>query len=97
MRPAEEPAEITGVGNPDPLSDLRDREIRFGKQRPGRGHAAFDDPVADGASGAAPHDGGQVPRRHAQFAGHVAQRQRLAEAPVDHLEHLGQQRFTGAP
>ena len=39
----------------------------------------------------------RCPGRHAEFARHVAQRQRLAVTLVDHREHVGQQRFTAAP
>jgi hypothetical protein len=39
----------------------------------------------------------RVPRGHAQFACHITQPQRLGVTPVDHLEHLGQQRFATAP
>ena len=77
MRPAEQPAEIAGIEHPDPPGDLGDRKIGLGQQAAGFGHAAFDDPLLHGASGAAAHHGGQVSRRHADFARHVAQRQRL--------------------
>jgi hypothetical protein len=90
VRAAEQSAEVTRIGYADAPGDFSNGEIRFGQQFARFDHAAFNDPLLHGPSGAAAHDRGQVSGRHPDLARHIPQGQPFAVALVDHREYFGQ-------
>ena len=93
VRAPERPDEVGGVGVPDQACDLGDGVVRGDKQPARLRHPPLDDPLQDRPAGPFPDHRRQVPGREVDGPGDVAQREPLAEALLDHLEDLGQQRL----
>jgi hypothetical protein len=88
MGPAEDSAEIGGVGVADATTHLGHTEIGLDEQPAGLRHAALHDPVLHGSAGLSTYRGCQVPRTEVHCLRDVAEGQGAAEALLDHREHL---------